>query len=104
VITSISNDYGFEKAFARQVEGLVREGDVLWAISTSGTSAGIIAAAETARLKGAKVLAFAGEPGSDLERASDVCLCAGGGETARIQEMHQLAYHIICDIVEGELS
>jgi len=100
VMTSISNDYGYENVFAKQVEALVKKGDVLWAISTSGSSANIIAAAELAKKKGTCVLAFTGKSGSRLEQLADICFCANDPSTARSQEMHQLAYHIICTLVE----
>ena len=100
VITSISNDYGFENVFAKQVEALVEEGDILWAISTSGASANVIAAAELAKKKGACVLAFTGKSNSKLEQIADICVCANEKSTARSQEIHQLAYHIICGLVE----
>jgi len=100
VITSISNDYGFENVFAKQVEALVKEGDILWAISISGTSANVIAAAELAKKKGACVLAFTGKSNSKLEQIADICVCTNEKSTARSQEIHQLAYHIICGLVE----
>ena len=98
-LTSIGNDYGFEKIFARQVEALVGKSDVLWAFSTSGTSKNVLAAAELAKQKGAKVLAFTGKKDSPLEKLSDHCICVEG-PTATVQEIHQLAYHILCDLVE----
>lgn len=104
VITSISNDDSFEHAFVRQVEALVTEGDILWAISTSGTSANVIAAAELAKDKGACVLAFTGRSNSKLEETADICFCADDKSTARSQEIHQLAYHIICDLVEKSFA
>lgn len=100
ILTSIANDYAYEKVFARQVEALVREGDILWAFSTGGTSTNIIAAAESAKELGASVLAFTGKAQTQLERLCDVCICADSESTARSQEIHQLAYHIICDLVE----
>ena len=100
VMTSISNDYGYENVFAKQVEALVKKGDILWAISTSGISANIIAAAELAKKTGACVLAFTGQNGSKLEQLADICFCANERSTARSQEIHQLAYHIICKLVE----
>jgi len=100
VITSIANDYGYENVFAKQVEALVGEGDILWAISTSGTSPNIVAAAESAKKKGALVLAFTGSSNSKLEQMADICFCANSKSTARTQEIHQIAYHIICDLVE----
>lgn len=100
VITCIANDYSYDKAFSRQVEALVRENDILWAFSTSGTSANIIAAAESAKNKNAYVIAFTGRINSKLEQIADICFCADDKSTARSQEIHQLAYHIICDLVE----
>jgi D-sedoheptulose 7-phosphate isomerase len=100
IITAISNDYGFENVFAKQVEALVKHGDILWAISTSGDSPNIIAAAESAKKKGASILAFTGRDNSKLEQIADICFCANEESTARSQEIHQLAYHIICGLVE----
>jgi len=100
VITSTANDYGYESVFTRQVEALVKKGDILWAISTSGASANVIAAVELAKKKGAHVLAFTGRTNSKIEQLADICFCANDKSTARSQEIHQLAYHIICDLVE----
>ena len=100
ILTSIANDYSFENVFARQVEALVQEGDILWAFSTSGTSPSVTSAARLAKEKNSQVIAFTGRKNSELERISDICFCADNESTARSQEMHQLAYHIICDIVE----
>jgi D-sedoheptulose 7-phosphate isomerase len=99
VLTCIANDYAYEKVFARQAEALVRKDDILWAFSTSGTSANVVAA-RIAKDKGACVVAFTGRADSVLERCADICLCAEAESTARSQEVHQLAYHIICDLVE----
>ena len=104
VITAIANDYGYENAYKRQVEALVRKGDVLWAISTSGRSANIVEAAKLAKKKGAILVAFTGIAASPLERMADVCFCANDKSTARTQEIHQIAYHIICQIVEGNFA
>lgn len=98
-LTSVGNDYGFEHIFRRQVEALVNEGDVLWGFSTSGTSENILAAAELAKNKQASLLAFTGKKGSPLEDLADVCVCVEG-PTATVQEIHQVAYHILCDLVE----
>jgi len=100
IITSIANDYAYENVFSRQVEALVREGDILWAFSTSGSSANVIAAVQSAKKKGAYVIAFTGIINSNLEQIADICFCADAESTARSQEIHQLAYHIICDLVE----
>ena len=86
------------------MEGLVKKGDILWAISTSGTAANVLAAAELAKQKGATVLSFTGRKNSKLEQLSDICFCAENSLTARTQEIHQIAYHIICDIVEESFA
>jgi D-sedoheptulose 7-phosphate isomerase len=98
-LTSIANDYGFEHVFSRQVEALVRPGDVLWTFSTSGTSKNVLAAAKLAKEKGAGVLAFTGKKNSPLENMANLTICIEG-PTASVQEVHQVAYHIICDLVE----
>ncbi|MHC4158745.1 MAG: D-sedoheptulose-7-phosphate isomerase [Planctomycetota bacterium] len=104
VMTSISNDYNYESVFVRQVDALVKKGDILWAISTSGTSPNIIAAAKLAKEKGACVLAFTGKKNTKLEHIADICFCANDESTARSQEIHQLGYHIICDLVERSFT
>ena len=104
VITSVANDDCYEAVFIRQVDALVGRGDILWAISTSGASKSIVCAAKSAKKKGARVLAFTGRKKSPLEKISDVCLCADGFSTARSQEIHQLAYHIICKIVDDNFA
>jgi len=100
VITSIANDYSFDKVFARQVEALAKKDDILWAISTSGNSANVLAAAQMAKKKGASVLAFTGKVNSKLEQVADICFYVESETSFRCQEIHQIAYHIICDIVE----
>jgi D-sedoheptulose 7-phosphate isomerase len=104
VMTSIANDFSYETVFARQVEALVKKGDIFWAISTSGSSPNVLAAAKVARQKGALVLAFTGKRRSKLERLADICLCADDKSTARSQEIHQLAYHVICKLVEQSFA
>ncbi len=104
IITSIANDYAYENVFSRQVEALVREGDILWAFSTSGSSSNVIAAVQSAKKKGAYVIAFTGSTDSNLEQITDICFCADAESTARSQEIHQLAYHIICDLVEQSFA
>jgi D-sedoheptulose 7-phosphate isomerase len=102
-LTAISNDYGFEHVFSRQVEALVKKSDILWAFSTSGTSKNVIAAVQLAKKKGAKILAFTGKPDTPLEKLSNVCV-ALDGPTATVQEIHQVAYHILCDLVEQHFA
>jgi D-sedoheptulose 7-phosphate isomerase len=103
VITCIGNDFSFSEIFSRQVQALVKENDVLWAFSTSGNSSNILAAADSAKMNNARVIAFTGMENSILERKADLCFCAGSFVTSTSQEMHQLAYHIICDLVEDEI-
>jgi D-sedoheptulose 7-phosphate isomerase len=100
VLTSIANDYSYDDVFARQIEAFVKPTDVLWAISTSGASPNVLKAAEAAKRRGARVIAFTGRKNSRLETMADLCLCADADVTARSQEIHQLAYHIVCDLVE----
>ena len=104
LITSVSNDYGYENIFVRQVEALIKEGDILWAFSTSGASPNVVAAAQLAKRKGALILAFTGKADSELEQIADICFCANSQSTARSQEIHQLAYHIICQLVEQNFT
>jgi D-sedoheptulose 7-phosphate isomerase len=100
VLTSIGNDDHFDQVFARQVEALVEKGDILWAFSTSGGSPNVIKAVELAKKRGARILAFTGRKSSPLQALADLCLCADAATSARSQEIHQLAYHIVCDLVE----
>lgn len=103
VLTCIGNDFHFEDVFARQVEALVKPDDVLWAFSTSGASKNVLAAAGAAKRKGAQVLAFTGRPDTPLEEMADVCLAVDAPTAAAAQEIHMLAYHIICDLLDESL-
>jgi D-sedoheptulose 7-phosphate isomerase len=103
ILTAMANDYSFEQIFARQVEALAKEGDVLWAFSTSGTSKNVLAAAKLAKDKGLKILAFTGKSDTPLEKLADVCITLNG-PTSTVQEIHQLAYHILCDMVEARFA
>jgi D-sedoheptulose 7-phosphate isomerase len=104
VLTCVANDYSYEDIFARQVEGLMKKQDCLWAFSTSGKSPNVVKAAELAKKIGAKVIAFTGRKNSPLEKLADVCLCAEAEKTYATQEIHQIAYHIICGLVEKQFS
>ena len=104
VITAIANDFSYEDIFARQVEALASEKDILWAFSTSGTSPNIIKAAQAAKKMGVSIISFTGKPASKLEQISDLCLCIASTSTARCQEIHQLAYHILCELIEQNCS
>ena len=100
VMPAVANDFAYEDVFARQVEALLGQRDLLWAFSTSGASANVLKAVDCARQKGAVIVSFTGRATSPLESQSDICLCAPSESTARSQEIHQLAYHIICGLVE----
>ena len=102
-LTSIGNDYGFDRVFVRQVEALIRPGDVLWVLSTSGKSANVLAAAKAARARGARVLGFLGGTGGDLLSCCDISFLAPAKPSYAVQHLHQLAYHIICDLIERDL-
>jgi len=104
VLTCIGNDYDYDSVFARQAEALVKAGDVLWAFSTSGTSPNVLKAVDVAKRKGARIIAYTGRAGSALEAQADLCLCAEATATARSQEIHQLGYHIVCDLVERSFT
>jgi len=102
--TCIANDFSYEALFSRQIEALGNEGDLLWAFSTSGTSSNVIAAAKAAKLKGMKVIGFTGKSNSLLEELSDVCLCANSNKTNHSQEVHELAYHNICELIDEKFN
>jgi D-sedoheptulose 7-phosphate isomerase len=101
-LTAISNDYGYERVFARQLEGLARSGDLLFAISTSGNSPNVLQAAQTARELGCVVVGMTGERDSKLAAHCDAGLLirAPSAVTARIQEVHTLCIHAIADSVD----
>lgn len=102
ILTAVANDYGYEEVFARQVEGLGRSGDVLIGISTSGNSKNVVKAVEKARDIGMHTIAFTGEGGGKLSSLCDITLAVPSKVTARIQEMHILVGHIICELVEED--
>jgi D-sedoheptulose 7-phosphate isomerase len=100
-LTSIGNDLSFSAVFARQVEALGAAGDVLWGLSTSGASPNVLAACAAARSRGMRVVCFAGRPGSPLGQDADICLTVPSDNTARIQEIHLLCGHCVCEVVEN---
>ncbi|EFB91223.1 phosphoheptose isomerase [Pyramidobacter piscolens W5455] len=102
-LTAIANDFGYETVFSRQVEAHGRPGDTLVAISTSGGSANVVKAAEAARRKNMRVIAMTGERNSLLAGMADVVLAVPTAETPRIQEMHILIGHTLCEIIEKSL-
>src|SRR5580693_2353435 len=103
-LTAIGNDYGYERVFARQLEGLGQRGDLLFAISTSGNSPNVLQAAQTARDLGCTVIALTGERGGKLAAHADLLICAPSTVTARIQEVHTLCIHAIADSLDSLLQ
>lgn len=104
VLTSVSNDYGYERLFARQVEALGQPGDVALGITTSGGSANVVLALETARALKLTAIALTGRDGGAAGRAADVHINVPSDVTPRVQEVHMTLLHVICDLVETELS
>jgi phosphoheptose isomerase len=103
VVTSLSNDYGYEYVFARQVEAWGQRGDVLVAISTSGRSPNVLHAFERARQQGLHTIALLGPGGLDVFEQSSVCLHVPSPNTQRVQELHTAMLHAICEQVERQL-
>ncbi len=102
VITAGSNDYGYEFVFARELEALGRQGDVFIGLSTSGNSANILQAIETAGKLGITTVGLAGQGGA-LQQSADLCISVPASHTPRIQESHILIGHILCEIIENQL-
>ncbi len=104
ILTAVGNDYGFEHIFARQVEAHGQEGDMLIGLSTSGTSANVVAALATGRERGLHTILFTGEKGRGQTHVADQVFAVSSTDTARIQEAHITALHILTDMVEQQLS
>lgn len=102
ILTAASNDYGYEHIFRRQVEALAVAGDVVVGISTSGNSRNVYLALEAARKRGAVTVALTGNGGGKLATQADLLFAVPSTDTARIQEAHILAGHVLCEIVELE--
>jgi D-sedoheptulose 7-phosphate isomerase len=103
-LTSIANDYRYEDVFAKQIQALGRAGDVLLAISTSGNSPNVIEAIHTAHARGVSVVALTGRSGGKIAallKAHDIHLCVPAERTARIQEIHLLTIHCLCDGIDA---
>ncbi|KXK46405.1 MAG: phosphoheptose isomerase [Chlorobi bacterium OLB5] len=103
MLTAGANDIGYDNVFARQVEGIGQKGDVLIGISTSGNSASVINAVQSAKSKGMKTIAFLGGSGGKMKGMSDCDIIIPSSNTQRIQEGHITIGHIICESVEREL-
>lgn len=102
VLTSVANDHGFETVFARQIEALARPGDVVVAISTSGDSPNVLAAARTARERGAFTVGLCGRDGGALRGLVDSAIVVPSSSAARVQEAHILIGHVWCEHVDDQ--
>ena len=104
IITSIANDYSYDVVFSRQCESLVTKGDVVIGISTSGNSKNVENGMKMAKERGATTIGLLGGNGGNIKNCSDISIIVNSQNTARIQEVHRVIYHIICDIVEEKLD
>ena len=100
ILTSIANDYAYERIFSRQIQAHARPGDVLIAYSTSGTSANILAALQAAREQGIVTVGMTGNRGGPMHSLCDYCLAVPSADTPKIQEGHAILGHILCGLVE----
>lgn len=104
-LSCVGNDYGYEQVFARYVQAHGRSGDVLLAITTSGTSKNVVAAAKKARELGIKVIALTGKPDTPITELADIAIVTPGGKYAdRVQELHIKVIHILIELVERKLA
>jgi D-sedoheptulose 7-phosphate isomerase len=106
-LTSIANDYDYSRVFSRQVEALGNDSDVLLAISTSGNSKSVLEAVKTAQAQQLGVIALSGHNGGELSallNAQDIEICVPANSTARIQEVHLLVIHCICDLIDQQFA
>ncbi|AEA34433.1 D-sedoheptulose 7-phosphate isomerase [Hippea maritima] len=103
VLTSIANDYDFNDVFAKQVEAIGNEGDILIGISTSGNSENVFNALSVAKDKGMKTIGFLGKDGGKILPLCDYAIVVKSNSTPRIQEIHEFVMHTICQMVEDEL-
>jgi D-sedoheptulose 7-phosphate isomerase len=104
ILTAISNDYSFAEVFSRQCEGLVMKGDAVIGISTSGNSENVKNGLIISKKKGANTIGLLGNNGGKIKNVVKIPIIVQSSSTPRIQEIHRLIYHIICDVVEKELS
>jgi len=102
-ITGISNDYGYEQVFTKQVEAYLVEGDILIGLSTSGNSENVVQAIECAKNKNILTIVFTGSKTNILQEKADFCLCADSEETAIIQSIHLIMGHLLCEIIDDLL-
>ncbi|MBI1829470.1 MAG: D-sedoheptulose 7-phosphate isomerase [Thaumarchaeota archaeon] len=100
ILTALGNDYGFDYIFSRQCETMVKKGDIVIAISTSGKSKNVINAISTSKKNGAITIGLTGSNGGDLRKLADMLLIVDSKSTPKIQEVHRIIIHMICELVE----
>ena len=103
ILTAVANDMGYEKVFERQVEALAKKEDVIFAISTSGSSKNVINAVVAGKKKGIKIITLTGKKDSELSNLSDVSIKVPSDKVNHIQEMHIIIGHFICEIIEKNI-
>jgi D-sedoheptulose 7-phosphate isomerase len=104
ILTAVGNDYGYDAVFTRQVEALVRPGDAVVGLSTSGNSPNVLKALIAAKEKGATTVGMTGRSGGKMAAFCDLCLKVPADVTARVQEGHALVGHIVCQLVDEEVA
>jgi len=104
IITSISNDYGYDSVFERQIQALANERDVVIGISTGGTSKNVINALSFASKLGCKIIGLSGKDGGDMNKICDINIVVPSQDTPRIQEMHIFIGHTICHLIDKEFT
>ena len=102
-VTAISNDYAYDRIFARQLEGLAQRGDVAVGLSTSGNSPNVVQGLRQARADGVAAVGLTGGTGGQMAALCDICICIPSTVTARIQEVHLTIGHLLCGLVEDAL-
>ena len=103
IITAIGNDYGYDKTFQRQIESIANKGDLLFGITTSGNSLNVINGIKAAKKIGCKTVGFSGNNGGEMKKYCDLSIIVPSNDTARIQEIHILIGHIICEITDQKI-
>jgi len=103
ILTSIANDYDFAEVFSKQIRGIGQPGDIAWGISTSGNSSNVVKAFETAKKIGMITVGFTGKDGGEVAKMVDFSIHVSSSNTARVQETHITAAHVICELVDIKL-
>jgi D-sedoheptulose 7-phosphate isomerase len=104
VLTSLANDYGYDRVFARQIEAIGHPGDIAWGITTSGMSASVVEGLMAARTRGMRTIALTGRDGGAAGGAADIHVNVPSESTARVQEVHRTVLHLVCELVEAGLE